>query len=256
MNRLYLVAVPVDLAALGRLAERRALTRRGVLDEGLVLHHLLGEAFGRAALQPFRLLAAPGGLRGTLYAYSRLDAAHLRDIAGTAATPDTLAALSLPDIATKPLPTQAFPPGKTLGFDVLLRPVLRARAGGTTRHAGAERDAFQLAAERRFPDHKSAMSDNGQTREVVYLDWLQTRLGGAARIIPGAAHMVRFQRRRILRGGQLIEGPDAVIHGNLQIADEAAFRVLLEKGVGRHRAYGYGMLLLRPPRKPTARKGG
>ncbi|MFG1478963.1 type I-E CRISPR-associated protein Cas6/Cse3/CasE [Xanthobacter sp. V4C-4] len=35
--------------------------------------------------------------------------------------------------------------------------------------------------------------------------------------------------------------------GTLSVRDAEAFGVLLARGVGRHRAFGYGMLLLSPP---------
>ena len=43
-----------------------------------------------------------------------------------------------------------------------------------------------------------------------------------------------------------IQGPDAVLNGELVVGDPAAFASLLANGVGRHKAYGYGMLMLRP----------
>jgi CRISPR system Cascade subunit CasE len=53
----------------------------------------------------------------------------------------------------------------------------------------------------------------------------------------------------VQRNGRRIEGPDAVVHGTLTITDPVAFAGLLARGVGRHRSYGYGMLLLRPPQR-------
>jgi CRISPR system Cascade subunit CasE len=38
------------------------------------------------------------------------------------------------------------------------------------------------------------------------------------------------------------------VHGELTINDADAFARLLAGGVGRHAAYGFGMLLLRPAR--------
>jgi CRISPR system Cascade subunit CasE len=38
-----------------------------------------------------------------------------------------------------------------------------------------------------------------------------------------------------------------LLRGELTVADPDAFSALLARGVGRHRAFGYGMLLLRPP---------
>jgi CRISPR system Cascade subunit CasE len=48
------------------------------------------------------------------------------------------------------------------------------------------------------------------------------------------------------------EGPDAVLEGVLEVVDGEAFAALLRRGVGRHRAFGFGMLLLRPPRSGIA----
>ena len=39
---------------------------------------------------------------------------------------------------------------------------------------------------------------------------------------------------------------EAVFEGTLEVRDAALFQGLLARGVGRHRAFGFGMLLLRP----------
>ena len=63
-----------------------------------------------------------------------------------------------------------------------------------------------------------------------------------------SAELRSFQRTRAVRKlrARHSEGPDAVMRGVLTITDAAAFTALLAQGIGRHRAYGYGMLLLRP----------
>ena len=60
--------------------------------------------------------------------------------------------------------------------------------------------------------------------------------------------MQLFQRTRAVRKRQsrYSEGPDALMRGVLTVTDGQAFAELLARGVGRHRTYGYGMLLLRP----------
>ena len=59
-----------------------------------------------------------------------------------------------------------------------------------------------------------------------------------------------FQRTRSHRKlrQRHIEGPDAVMRGIFTITDPAKFAAMLKEGIGRHRSYGYGMLLLRPAR--------
>ena len=60
--------------------------------------------------------------------------------------------------------------------------------------------------------------------------------------------LVSFRRTRAIRKlhRRYSEGPDALIRGELEITDGAKFAKLLAGGIGRHKAYGYGMLLLRP----------
>jgi CRISPR system Cascade subunit CasE len=41
--------------------------------------------------------------------------------------------------------------------------------------------------------------------------------------------------------------PEAHFEGILEIKDAEVFRVLLQTGVGRHKAFGFGALMLRPP---------
>ena len=41
------------------------------------------------------------------------------------------------------------------------------------------------------------------------------------------------------------------MRGTITIVDPGKFTELVAHGIGRHRAYGYGMLLLRPAPNPT-----
>jgi CRISPR system Cascade subunit CasE len=71
-----------------------------------------------------------------------------------------------------------------------------------------------------------------------------------------AARVEAFRFTRLLArdhsGGrsrsQHTEGPDATITGTLVVDDPDRFSVGLARGVGRFRAFGFGMLLLSPPR--------
>lgn len=83
-------------------------------------------------------------------------------------------------------------------------------------------------------------------RDEVYASWLAERLEGAAKI--ETLRMTGIEQRRVLRDGGRPRGPDVTFHGELSVTDGAAFAEKLRRGVGRHAAYGYGMLLLRPAR--------
>ena len=84
----------------------------------------------------------------------------------------------------------------------------------------------------------------------MYTEWLSTQLdrSGGASLDTERTKLVSFQRIRAYRKrrGRHSEGPDALMRGVITISNSQAFAALLARGVGRHRAYGYGMLLLRP----------
>ena len=91
---------------------------------------------------------------------------------------------------------------------------------------------------------------NGVTRQSVYTEWLTERFGDAVAV--EQCDLIAFRRSRAIRGtGRGPEGPDATLHGTLAVSNPETFVQILRTGVGRHRAYGYGMLLLRPPNRPA-----
>jgi len=264
MSALHLIRLPILLPELGRWAAVRNYgftLRRGPkgqerdagFDEGRAIHHLLSETFGPGALQPFRHVVAPGGKQSQLYAYSRMDAAALRDAAESYALPEALLICDLAELAAKVMPEQ-WRIGRRLGFDIRVRPVSRLlkplSAAGGAFAKGAEVDAFLLEALRHNPTGnrtEASMLKAGRTREAVYVDWLAQKLNGAATLQPGI-RLTKFQRLRAARESFSPEGPDAVLQGDLIVDDPSGFQKMLAQGVGRHKAYGYGMLLLRSPR--------
>ena len=260
----HLVHAPMDMRAFHRWAGERGLIRRGAFDAGFALHVLLSGLFGGAALQPFRLFASERRTVASLYAYADVDGDTLRQTAQTVGTPECLAALDPKGLRSKAL-TTAFEPGQRLGFDLRTRPVRRLRGSlwdpqsGRRISPGSEVDVFRVAALGRFPDGwtigpgeetPGAATMRGR-RADIYAEWLVERFGSAALIEPGSCRLAAFQRSRAVRGdGTGPEGPDATLQGVLAVGDADAFAALLRRGVGRHKAYGYGMLLLRPPGTP------
>ena len=251
---LYLIRVPMETKALGSWADERGWVRhRGRLsdfDEGRALHHLLDEALGPGLLRPFRLLVPPRRATGYLYAYSRCNAEELAGRARCYALPDHLAVLRTEAMQSKTMPGE-WRVGQKLGFDLRARPIRRLTgefesANGKKYKAGAELDAFMLEAFTEFGADPDGMKKAGRTREAVYLDWLSERLAPWATLDRACSHLAGFRRNRAARNGG-VEGPDSTIQGTVTISDGSGFGELLERGIGRHCAYGYGMLLLRPP---------
>ncbi|WP_420461881.1 type I-E CRISPR-associated protein Cas6/Cse3/CasE [Candidatus Palauibacter sp.] len=252
----HMVYLPFSYAALGQWSGRRRLMRQGVFDEGYALHVLLSGVFGKGVLQPFRTFRPSRAQEATLYAYSDLEERTLRAVSEVAAPPDCLEVIDVAGLRAKPMPAR-FSVGQRLGFDIRVRPVRRLAQNlpdsqsAKVIRKGSEIDAFRLELLRRSPNgwkDREVAPEAGISREEVYAKWLAERLTGAAAVDLHSCRLASFRRLRVIRGdGCGPEGPDSVLHGECVVEDPAAFAATLAKGVGRHRAYGYGMLIVRPP---------
>ena len=253
--KVYLIHAPLDMRGFNRWAGNRGLIRNGSFDAGYAFHVLLSAMFGKGVLQPFRLFASERRASAALYAYADVDEADLRGTAAAVAPPDCLDVINPDRMRSKRMPSY-FERGRRLGFDLRLRPVRRLHSdladpqSGRSLRKGAEVDAFRLEIMRRFPSgwDDSAAARAGVTRQSVYAEWLCERFDHAVAI--EECRLVAVTRSRAVRGKNGgPEGPDAILQGTFAVAEEETFAGVLRNGVGRHRAYGYGMLLLRPPNR-------
>jgi len=240
---MHMIELALDPSALTRLAWRQghqAGRNRGDDDFGYATHAWLAAAFGPHAPRPFRLLETRSGLRLLGYANVQADvlAAHARDFA----YPEACAVCDWSTAASKPMPTD-WSPGRRLGFEVRACPIRRGER---------ERDVYLVALEQ-----AKASGGEPASRAEVYVHWLirQFEHEGAARVKAENVALTGFRRMHALRQSRAtqaprhhpVERPDALFSGDLLVADPAAFARLLARGIGRHRAFGFGMLLLRPP---------
>lgn len=249
---LHLLHTRPDPRRLAAWAIRRGLMQKNC-DPGYALHGLLHAVFGELAPQPFHHVDADQGL----LAYLRTTPETVARCVALA-DPDAASALGLVASASsagyslRPFPTQ-WPAGQVLGFDVRVRPVLRTAKG--------ERDAFLSAADAAGDPASRPPLD----RAEVYAQWLRSQLAvreasgvepwqGAVELLD--IRMTRYQRLQVMRRTQRADereprrqsisaGPDVELSGHLRVVDPTGFAALLARGIGRHRAFGFGMLRLR-----------
>lgn len=237
-------------------------------DLGYALHLALRRRFGGDAPQPFRRIEdARVRTQDILLGYAA-EASSLVEATAPAPiqpvdptgdwseAPDEAQAL-LRRIFPRPFEARPMPgvaewrPGQRLAFEVLVRPVRRhsvkiqALREKNGKNAGGERDAFLNAVE------ALKKGTHGMTRDMTYSSWLAERFGDAATL--DRCELTRFRRSRVVRSasggrfrGKGIEGPEALMEGTLLVRQPEAFAAVLSRGIGRHAAFGYGMLLLRP----------
>lgn len=242
---LHLVKVPLRADRVAAVARRRGLPLRD-LDDGYLSHCILRELWQDRAPTPFVLRGSGRVL--DVWGYSRAGAAALIEHARAFGDPSLLAAIAdLDAVASKAMPR--FEGGRRIGFLLRACPVVRLAGASNGHRAGAEVDAF-LA--RCF----SSGTEVVVSRENVYCEWLMSRLGDQATSGATVEHVriAGMSRERLIRRTQgeprtasRLERPDVRFEGNLVVGDGDRFLACLARGVGRHRAFGFGALIVVPP---------
>ncbi|MBD3347949.1 MAG: type I-E CRISPR-associated protein Cas6/Cse3/CasE [Candidatus Eisenbacteria bacterium] len=242
-SKLYMLRCRLETPRLLEIGKRHRLPLQHV-DTGYLVHCVLAGLFGDDAPNPFHVEGQPGRFV-TVLAYGSVPEDTLRDRARAFADPGVHASLDWDSLAQKPMPVR-WEVGTRVSFRLRACPVKRMSSPGKLHRKGAEVDAFLVRCREVGPDVVVE-------REHVYLEWFRGQLErrGGAKLVRGG--LEAFKRVRLVRrsGGErrcahTVERPDALLRGLLEITDGRAFCRLLADGIGRHRSFGYGMLLLAP----------
>jgi CRISPR system Cascade subunit CasE len=228
----HMVQITLDTRKLARwMADRRL----GDTDIGYACHALMCDAYGDMRLKPFHVEEKQGRFR--LLGYGKAPANELTRIRQEACEPETSACVM--SEASKLMPA-AWEAGRRYSFRLRVAPTRQGhKADGRWREA----DALMF-------------EEGGADRETTYRKWLSERIGDAVAL--EVCSMVGFQllsatRRAVVgskgkRPARSVTLPDVVFEGVLTVKDAGAFASLVRDGVGRHKAFGFGALMLRPPR--------
>lgn len=249
---LHLLRLDLDLPRLFALCERKRVPRSD--DLGYAIHCGIAAVFGEAAPSLFAVThGAPDAQRRPgrtleVLLYSTQPLADLREQADLYADPEAFGIVDWERAADKRMPS-AWRAKQRLGFQVRACPTVRVAKAGLHVRAGAEVDAY-LAAAWRDPQGPKP------EREGVYRDWLRAAVERSEGARVHEVEVDSFELQTLLRRTQGPERraktglrkPAVTFRGVLEVLEPGAFDALLRRGVGRHRAFGFGMLLLRPPR--------
>jgi CRISPR system Cascade subunit CasE len=238
-----MIQLQPDMRALFRFLEHREMNVRADEDLGYGLHVWLTALFGEMAPRPFRLYQSGKTSPACLLGYVRHDAdalsAYARQFAEPLAYGAAAAGLENLRTSVKPLP-EDWRAGRRFGFEVFTCPIARKS------RSGIEKDVFLIHADREG-------ENAGLRRETVYLDWLRNQFGEACVLengeLAGFRLIHQIRRKQAVNGHRVsarLYRPQALLRGVLTVSNGETFRTLLARGIGRHRAFGYGMLLLRP----------
>lgn len=232
MSSLHLVRIPVNIPHLLRFAHEH-----GIVQEdptlGYTLHAWLTALFGQQAPKPFRYMER----RGEVLGYARQPAAELLKWAQAFASAQAWVTLDTEGVASKPMPGE-WRSGQRLWLEVLTCPV--------SRKDDEEKDVYLRALDR--------MGANTPPRPEIYCQWFAAQWGEAIELqkvqLLGMTDRSPLLRRSRKSGNHLrhVERPQALFGADAVVHDGRAFAEKLARGIGRHRAFGFGMVLLAPPR--------
>ena len=236
---IHLARIGIDPQALRTYA---AMTRTGDDDGLYATHHALRKMFGDNAPQPFH--AVLSGPEPHVVGY--LDAKRAGLLASTEGEGDVV----LRRVFSEPVRTREMPvvweDGARLSFRLRGRPVVRysdEAADLVEKTTGwrppAEVDVV-VAASRKT----GTPADPSETCRA----WLERRLGDVASVETFVLKDYRqVSSRRSSHGPDgriLVPGPDATMAGILTVGNGEEFGRMLAKGIGRHCAFGYGMMMV------------
>ena len=242
MSHVNLIELRLDTAGLVRFAQDRGLLHpTGDEDMGYAVHAWLRSAFGQLAPAPWRLFMdrrRPTRVLG----YGPHGEEELRQVMADFADPGVLAVCPdrEADVRSKEMPP--WRSGRRLRFEVLCSPV------GREARTGIEKDLFLILA------REGTTSD--LSREETYAAWARAQMEKAGGAKVDEIHVSGFRLVRLLRRpagtdqqrrASVLVRPQVLVRGELTLTDADAFAYTLGHGIGRHRAFGYGMVLVRPP---------
>ena len=229
MSDLYLMHAEVDFSNMLRWSSEARHS-----DTDRTAHCLMMESFGSAySPKPFVFkMAHPNGSRaGKVLGYTRHDAEELVRAAAREQRLAHAAVLKPDTIRTVPVPDQ-WSEGQKVAFEIRIWPTKRSSNRDPDPH---ERDYYLGAPE-------------GAVRADVYCQWLADALRRQGALLANLEDMsmTSFSLRRVKRNRSSAwqTGPDVTVRGSATVADPDRMLPALEHGIGRHKGYGYGMLLL------------
>lgn len=235
--KIHMIRAHVDIARLDHWIDGRQIFQRKPRDLGFAMHMLLTEMFGESAPRPYLIKNRRGATYLALYGYSPSTAEQLTRNIDEFAAPNQIGVIRA--IESKPMPAM-FERGRTLGYEIRARP--------TERRNLVEIDTVILQTERALE-----RGETPPTQQQAYASWLALRLkDNGAKMLD--AKILRANLTWAVRNAHSKAklGPSAVMSGHLKIADPDKFAQALAHGIGRHKAYGYGMLMIHPPQRRPA----
>ena len=260
MKQLHMIRLRVDPLSVMDIDDTKKLYRNVSDDEmyamdwGYLLHVYLKELFGNAAPKVFSADTNKIHDGIPVLGYTSADAKVLKKDSGEFANPRIWASVDWKSFASKPIP-DTFRQGQRMHFSLRTAPVIRQHRkvaeDGSVIDERVEIDPFLREVSRADPNTRL-------DRFSIYRQWFLEKMKRDQGVKILDVAVTEFQLRKFVRrtGAKMVKDritkypvrPSVTFKGSLEIADLERFYQLLECGVGRHKTFGFGMMLLQRPR--------
>jgi CRISPR system Cascade subunit CasE len=231
-DAINMVQISVDSRKLTKWALERRLNAE---DTGYVVHALMCDAYGDLRPQPFTVEEKMGVVK--VLGYMSCSDVDLKKTMEETAEPEVAACIL--SVVSKTMPSH-WTKGQRFRFRLRVAPTRQGRHKDGGRF---EKDALSFET-------------GGSSRQESYIKWLTQKFENAATIED--CEMTAFRIMKACRRAIISETgkrpavatflPDAQFEGTLRVDSDADFVKLLRTGIGRHKAFGFGALMLRPLR--------
>lgn len=237
MSDLHLWRLAIDPARLAAIAREQHIPLSDE-DQGYAGHALLCGLFGKSATpKPWYL----DNKCMVMWAYA---ARPLDQTEVGLSDPLYVSTVDWSRSGSKLMPALAV--GRAVAFDLRACPVVRN--GGRNEQRGSEHDYLLWHARR------EGVTVDTLDADIIYATWLRERGWGADVGATVKDALVTSWMKPTKCGANIWRGrtegshrlPDVSFGGSVVITDSAAFTATLARGIGRHRAFGFGMIRLKP----------
>lgn len=234
---MHLIQFRANVQALMRRAADYGLPTKKV-DEGYIVHSWMTSLWEHDALRPF-VIDKLSGPDVVIQGYSGQNAKQLAEAADLYASPEDYAVLDWSSLKSKELP-ESWPKETELRLTVTVVPTIRYRVAD-------EKNSRELDAYLHRVRSCEAAGTVVPSRETVYGEWLTQRLVGFT--VTRTPELQQHRLAELLRRTQgehrksnHICLPVAAVSVVGTVVDDVAFSEMLKQGIGRHKAFGYGMI--------------
>lgn len=146
----------------------------------------------------------------------------------------------------------SFEAGQKFGFSILINPIIATKIDGATRPTRSKRvDVLMDAKQKRREEQKLDREIpylSAQEREIIAINWLSEKLlRNGAQIEKENCQLMQYSQMRIPRKGEEKASISYIdVEGVLEVKDPETLQKALIEGIGAGKAFGLGLLLLRP----------